>query len=512
MHNSDEKTLDLKDYLVELLFRWKSVLIITAIVAVLLTGAGILRSRSGSTMLEEPGQELSVQDIEEHKKLLVEETRIVLTDLEAQDVERVFRQYQSYIEYRNLYQEELESFDQAFDRSGDEMLIKSVSYSVEAPVEGVDTLFSSSAMDIEDYQKITEILPDSKSLQSAYKRVFFSVVRGSSTALTNFGEDTAIMPNRYMITVEIVGENREVCEGIWEIVDAAMLREQKELRKISPDVKVETVGSNYRGNIYKFYISKKQDTVDSIQKVDTIISNLKQSSIDKFSEEQTAYFNALRNPERGLIENGVYSIAELEGNDTADTGSGSVGTLLKFGILGIAAGLFLSFFYVLLRYLFSGMINAGQEMQNYYRVPLLGTFFIRGARGTGLFPGLIRKLLRVDSTEAETKAAMIAADICGAVQLSEDDSVYIAQTCDAVEDVRIANMMEQAVRVHSPQYSVSTGLPLGSVEEMQALMQEKNVFLLIHNKKTSQADVEKILDLCSRQQIRVPGTVAITDI
>jgi hypothetical protein len=47
---------------------------------------------------------------------------------------------------------------------------------------------------------------------------------------------------------------------------------------------------------------------------------------------------------------------------------------------------------------------------------------------------------------------------------------------------------------------------------MRKLAQEKNVLLLIHNKKTLKADVEKLLDFCSRHSIRVLGAVNIVNV
>lgn len=512
MRSSNEKMLDVKDFLVEILFRWKPIVIFTLVVALLFTGFGVVQNRSGNIVSEEEGGEFPEQDIEERKEKQIEEAREALTDVEAQDVERVFRQYQSYIEYRNLYQEELESFDQVFDRSDHEMMIKSVNYSVESTMEGADICISGSALDIEDYHKIAEILPETESLQAAYKRVFFTSLKRDSKAVTGLAEESAILSERYIIHVEIPGESREICEGIWEIVDAAVRREKENLRKADPDIKLEIIDSNYQGNINQFYTKKKQEALDTMQRVDSMINNLKLYSIDKFTEEQAAYFNALRNPERGLIEKGILTKEQLTGEETAEAKTGSARSLLKYGVLGVLAGLFVSFLFVLLRYLLRGTINVGKEMQKYYCVPVLSTFFLQGERGSGIFSGLIRRMLHADSSETGTKAAMIAADTCGAVQASGGDSVYIAQTCDSVVDVKIANMMEQAVRNQNQKYIVSTGLPLGSVEEMQALTQQKNVLLLVHHKKTLQADVEKLLDLCGRHAINVLGTVGITDI
>ena len=507
MHSSDEKTIDLMDLLVEILYRWKSILVITLIITLLAAGVSFLRS--GRSAGASGGEAPSEETLKAQEELLLEETRSPLTEAEAKDVDRVYRQYQSYLDYRNLFQEELANYDKPFDGTGEEMQIKCVSYRISSTLEGVESQFNTYAIAEEDYRKIMDILPDAKTLSAAYKHVSFGTMAGNTVELTNAGESTAIKPSEYVVTVEMQGTTREVCDAVSEVVDAAFQRKLKQLKKVDPDLRLEQIGSMYRGNIYDYFIARKQTTFDYIQRVDSVITNLKLYSIDKFTDDQKAYFNALLDPERGLIDKGVVTAEALSGEEAE---SGSRGISKKMVLLGVLAGLFLSMLYILVRYLFSGMINVGQEMQDYYHIPVLNTFFVSGGRGRGLFPGLIRRILHVDSTETETKAAMIAADTCGAVQQADAGSVYIVQTCDNTEDSRIASILRQAVRSHSPSCQAATGLPLGSVEQMQALTEEKCALLLVHNKKTLQADVEKVLDLCSRHSVKVLGAVTITDL
>jgi len=511
MHSSDEKTIDLKDFFVELLYRWKSILLITIVITILVTGLGAVRAWRGSQAAAvDPGEELTEEVLEEQTGILEDSARAKLTEVEAQEVERVYRQYKSYIDYRNNCQEELTNFDKAFDKTGGSLVYKRTTYRLDSMIEGVERQYTNSAVTLDDYQKIQELLPNADSIEEAYKCLYFDSYGATSTELKNFGEEDTVFPSDFTISVDVVGPDEETCEQIWSVVDAAFQEKTKTLKKVDPEIKMELIDSGYRGNMTEYYISRKQATLDYSQRVDSMITNLKLYAIDKFSDEQTAYFNVLRDPERALIEGGIISLAELEQEGAEAAAPQYISK--KMIALGVLAGLFLAFVYVLARYLFSGTINVGQEMQDYYKVPVLSTVFVKGRRGRGLFPGLIRKLLHVDSMTAENRAEMIAADICGGMQQAQSDSVYIVRTCGDGADLNICSLLEKAVTRRNPESRIYAGSPLTSVDEMQNLTQQKAALLLVHNKRTVQADVEKVLDLCSRQAIKVLGAVAITDI
>ena len=510
MHSSDEKTIDLRDFFVELLYKWKTILLITVVITVLLTGLGAVRAlRSSRAAAVDPGEELTEEVLEEQAGILEESARAKLTEVEAQEVERVYRQYKSYIDYRNYCQEELTNFDQVFDKKDGSLVYERATYLLDSTIEGAEKQYTNNAVNLEDYQKIQELL-NADSIEEAYKCLYFDSLTATTTELKNFGEDDAVYPSDIMVSVDVVGPDEATCEQIWGIVDAAFQEKTKTLKKIDPKTSMELIDTTFRGNIAEYYISKKQPTLDYVQRVDSMITNLKLYAIDKFTDEQAAYFNVLRDSERALIEGGIVSLAELEQEGAEAAAPQYISK--KMLVLGILAGLFLSFVYVLARYLFSGTINVAQELQDYYQVPVLSTVFVKGRRGRGLFPGLIRKLLHVDSMTAENRAEMIAADICGGMQQAQSDSVYIVRTCGDGADLNISSLLEKAVNRRNPESRIYAGSPLTSVDEMQNLTQQKAALLLVHNKRTVQADVEKVLDLCSRQAIKVLGAVAITDI
>lgn len=514
MRKSDEKTIDFRDFFAELLRRWKTVLIITLVFTVL--AAGFAKTKISARRKQaaaEAGKKKAAKEInlEEEIKKLREEKRGMITDAEAADVERIYAQYSSYIDFRNMYQDELQNYNKAYDKSGEDMLIKRVNYRLISCLEGAETHFTAYSLDLEDYKKIVKILPDVNTLSAAYKHVYFGAIASPATEVKNLGEPAMDYPTEYLITVEMFGNTRDICDEVWEVVKEGFNRKLKELKKLDPDIKMELVNSNYRGNVYDYVIGREQPVFDSVQKIDSIINTLKTQAIDKFTEEQMAYYQALANPQRGLIDKGVISISGLNGDDAGMETAPQYLRGRTMVLLGMLAGLLLSVLFVLIRYLSTGTIKINREMQDYYQIPVLSTFFVPGKKRS-LFSGLIRWLVHADSIGPEIKADMVAADTCGAVRNEGGQTVYIVQLGNDTDDGQVASTIKSSVESCDPAVSAFTGTPLTNVGEMRKLAQEKNVLLLIHNKKTLKADVEKLLDFCSRHSIRVLGAVNIVNV
>ena len=512
MRKSDEKTIDFRDFFAEFLYRWKSVLIITLIAAVLVAGFGRTQNaklrKQAAAAKQAAAKEIN---LEEEIEKLKEEKRGMITDAEAEDVERIYAQYCSYLDFRNMYQDELQSYNKAYDKTGEDMLIKRVNYRLLTCLEGGETHFTAYSLDLEDYKKIVKILPDANSLSAAYKHVYFGALASPATEVKNLGEPAMDYPTEYLITVEMIGNTRDICDEIWGVVKEGFDRKLKELKKIDPDIKLELVNTNYRGNIYEYFIGREQPVFDSIQKIDNMINTLKTQAIDKFTEEQMAYYKVLANPQRGLVEKGVITINGLNaGAQSMETPPQFLSTKVM-ALLGILAGLFLSLIFTLIRYLYSGAVRTGQDITDHYQIPVLATFFLSGKR-KGPFAGLARRLLRADSIGPEIKADMVAADVCGAVQREGSDSVYIIETgCDSGEG-EIASVIERSIANCEPSFSVSSGTPLTNVEDMHKLGQQNSVLILVHNKKTLITDVEKLLDFCNRHSVKILGAASIVDI
>ena len=100
LHRSDEKILDIKDLIVELLHGCKSVILITILFTVLVGCFGVWRAWKNNHF-EDNGKSAEER---------IEEAREKLSDAELQEVEQLYDRYKLYTDYRAQYLEKFNGF------------------------------------------------------------------------------------------------------------------------------------------------------------------------------------------------------------------------------------------------------------------------------------------------------------------------------------------------------------------------------------------------------------------
>lgn len=498
MHYSDGKLIYIRDLLAEMLKSWKRVLIVTIILTLLCAGGGALlalRSSGEQDTAGAAGEETAGLEV-------VNAAKNSLSAAEAVEVERAYEQLSSYLEYRRIWQEDFASYIETYDEKGESPVVKRVTYTLETSMEGASNLFSSLSMGDEEYKKIVEILPEVDSITAAYNYVTISTVAGNFMQITNMGENSPVMPLKYLINVEVVGNSKEVCDRMDDVVNQAFEKEMNILHNIDKEARLDKIGFLYNANVREYIAKKQQTAFESIQKIDSSIITLN-NYVAKLNEDQIVYFNLL-SESRGQMSEEADAVPQAKEKKT-----GLIRP--KFIILGIALGIICGYIWVLLRYLLSGRINTGEEVEHYYRIPVLNTFFVPGG-SLAPFTGVIRNLYRADTVPPEKKAEITGIDLAGMLRESEGNSVYLVQTFQNDRDNMVAEEVRKAVSAQLPESSLYSGLPLLKTEELKTLMEQKNAILVIHNGQTRQTDVENLLGFCSRHDVCVLGAVAVVEI
>lgn len=487
----DEKIVDIRDIFIELIRSRILIFALTIVLTLLMVCFGALRTG----VFNKTNVKTEESSTEEAYQASLDEAAALLTSDEKAEVERLNNQLKSYIDYRKQYQDLFTGFLKTGDDLENSYLVKRVSYNFRSKLEGAESMMSTMSMGVEDYRKILDILPELDNISDAYNFVNIWALSGNETLINNLGDET-ILPSRYMICFEVVGNNEEVCNQMEEVVDAALHRELSELRKIDSEALLEKTSAQFNGNINQYFATKKQATFDYIQKIDTTIYNLRNNYIDKLSPEQKEYYNILKDSE--------YT------EETENDGS-SKKTFIIFAVAGILIGFIFGCLIVVIKYLISGTININDEIEDYFNLSVIGTYYEQDKK-RNVFSGWIKKLCGADDIDLSVKTALIAADINGMMKKAHTDSLYFIQTAQEAEDMAVSNDLSNAVIKYDPNNSVVFGNPLKDPDEVDRLTQKENVLLLVHTKKTMRKDIERLMDLCSRQAIKVLGAVSIVDV
>lgn len=500
MYETGEKRIYLFDLISELLFSWKKIVFITMIVTVLWSGLSAAGAwRKNRSIIATDG--LSKENIEKQHQEILEEARADLTVAEAEEAERLYDQLSSYIEYRKFYQDNFTGYLKAREEYDDDQLIMRVSYRLSSKLEGVENLFTTMALSVDDYRKIMEILPEAKTLTAAYNYLNIGCIAGNTTQITNLGEKEDILSSKYLVVADVVGNNQSICDKIAKVVDKAFQEELKVVKKLDPEAELERIGSQYIGNVEETVAAWKQSTFDYIQRIDSTIYSLKINSIDKLSDAQKTYFKLLSDPEAGL-ETEIDSGTRMEKLPYF-----SVKTI----VFGLMIGFFFSFALIGLQYAMNGKVKTVNELEDYYNIPVLNTFFIRDKR-KGLFPGLTKKLNGTDTFAFKDKSLVVVEDICGLMKKSGTNSLYLVRTTSESGDKAVMETICSTLERQNSEYRVHVGLPLADSAEMRELVNHNNIVLFVHAKKTEQSDIGHLLSICQRHSIEPLGAVAIVEV
>lgn len=490
MSGLDQKIVDVKDLFMEILFRWKLILLITVVITVFTSFFGAWRSWKNNHT------EAAGTTIQEK----LEEARKKLTVGESSEVEELYERYRLYSEYRKQYQENFDGFLPASNVLEADAVVKRVSYAFSSSIESADTIMVLMSLGDDDYEAIKDILPDVNTVADAYKYVSVWSTSGNKISVTNMKDEVENSPVQYVIIIEVLGNTKEISNQVSEVVASALQREAGVLKKVDKDLTFKEIGFLYRSNVTEYVAQKKQVAYDFMNRLDSSLNNLKAYYVDKLSANQLQYYNLLKTAAYGDEE----TIIEQKSATQPLFNK-------KVILVGVFLGLLISILFVSIQYIFSGTLKVPAEIGAYFGLSVMGSFFVQNKR-RGIFSGIIRRISRADNIGKDMKANLLAVDVCGIMKKNDTDSLYVIQTADCEADRIISSSIMKAVDGVNNKCKVSTGFIFENLEQLQKIMEYKNALFLVHSKETIRIDMEKLLEFCKRHAINVIGAVMIEDI
>ena len=202
VQKQDEIELDLRDLLANLLLKWKTILAVLLIGALL--GFGVAQMKGGKET--EPITEDTITTAREK-----------LASDKATMVEQLFFQYVSYKEL----QEDIRAYYRTFAASDvnlDNTIQMRKRIYVTSKLENLHRLMM---LTEEDYQAMRDIAPDEKAGATIYDRVKTTVDSEETIAVLNLeGQDR--VPTQYVLNIELYGNSEEQCKEMMASVEKAV--------------------------------------------------------------------------------------------------------------------------------------------------------------------------------------------------------------------------------------------------------------------------------------------------
>lgn len=481
----DEVEIDLLDLLAALLLKWKLVLALLLVGAIVGYGGAYVKNANSKT-----------EPVEIEKA--VEDARGQLSEDQAAAVEQLTLQYANYL---NL-QKEMRAYYSGFvdnDMTVDNTVQMRSEYYIVSDIQDLDTVFIKMAVTEADYQAMREIAPDEKAGAPIYDRVLFTTAyhekpdNMKNNTIDNTINNTIKVPaqngekNAYLINVELYGNSEQQCREMTAVIDAAFRREAEELKVLDPDLQLESLGQQLNNNVADYVQSLHKKNLDRMTVSETELNNLT-TKIGKFTSEEKEYYNLLLKQYQGA--------SSVAGKHVSEK---------KWTAIGAFLGVVLACCAVFFPYLTDGTVKTANELQRYASV--LSRVSVKGEKN--LFGRWAAKLRHADGTDPTLKADILATAI--SIMMEKNGKKALMLLCGEgdADAAALAEQVKAKLLAKNSELKVSIGNPIHSADELETAAQAEMSVAFAEMKKSKRAVLREWRQICACCKLPLAGTVAV---
>ena len=394
----DEFTIDIVNLVGHILKKWKLILVVAIVCAVIGGIVGIFRSGGNHDAASADGGEdisVAVQ---------------VLTEAQKNEAEG--------------YCEQLKAYDQAIRRQkklNDESYFMNLDpstaagsniwYMIETELGNITTIYSDMLND-DDYRKISEVLDTEKSrtfLEDAVTVWSEETTDSYDMDITRTDRMSGDIKNGYklLLKLTVTAPDRNSCDKIAEIAEAAVQRETDNLARYGAMVKCTLINKRtFDTDVEERIVSTNLQMTNALGAIETSRGNFYNNIISKVAENEKAYIDEL-----------YYADSEASAG-TLNESKILWKRLFKYVIVCIAVGVAAVICIIAVVYVLGGKLHVADEIY-FMGIPVLQTL---GADASISFSMLMEELKK--KTETETKKIYIAADKSSARAMEYAKSIY----------------------------------------------------------------------------------------
>lgn len=474
---TEEVIIDLSDLFAQILRRWKSVIAVGLIGAVI----GVLL-----TFVQTPAV-MSEEDITDQA---LQEAQGTLTESEIESVNQVYQQYvelEDALETDDLYREN----SILYNMNSSDILEYRIEYSYVTSNPELVSSYQSQTLTEDDLKAIAKAVGQEDKYLYAGDLVTISggTADDSSTNITYTITDDSGSEIEYqgMLEVAIKADSKERVEAIAQIVRDAIDRHTKELEDSGVSLTIQESSAEY----YTTYLSQVKES-GSIAEPDMDSYN---SAVDELSEDQKTYLEYLVTAHK--IENGTYQA------DTSVTSSA-----VKNGIIGLVIGIVVMIFVYLLAYVCSGSLKTAEDLERLLQKHIFGVLQKTNTK-KGMGGAIERRCDKMSfhGTEyhLDAQLPLIASRIARIASDSKANNVYLMMDEKVSNEKELVDMLKTQKELSGVE--IRSGNPMIDMDLLQNL-KEGSVCVISAKLKTSRReDIEQIVTVCQEAGANIIGGI-----
>jgi len=417
---SEEITLDIKDLCYRILLKWKTIIAMCLIFAILGGLAGIAKDYKAVWDYNNEDKEGKLEEDREDLLLL----RDALTERQLMEANEAIAAYdQLHEKYEDVQRYRTNSVLMQIEPNAVPVFTIryqiDTHYKVEYPVidkkdYSSDIINIYSAYIISD-EVIDKIAADGVNISKEYLREIISVAG-------NTGD---------IFTVEIVGKDEAMCRSIAASIEKAVEDKTPELKKEYDNFDFKWLGDNYAVKARTDILSSQQSQLNTANSLRSGWMGL----VSNMTEDQKKYYQAYLDykQDKALLTATEEKIVD---DELAAEAPEVDYFQLKFILIGFIFGAMLVCGWVVLFYVLKPVIRVNENITEAYKIPLLGNVWLKDDKRGNAEQKLTRLFFGNEcDIEYEKRIEMIATGILIQMKKADLKSLYITGTAKGTEEV-----------------------------------------------------------------------------
>lgn len=470
-------SIDLANLAGHLLMRWKMILAVTIIGAVIGGGLGYKAAKTAPKVTaEDKGASVSIPELPEDKKAEADEyyAQIIAFDQAADNQ----RRYNNEAYIMSLDPEKAVGIAQI--------------YLLKTDIEDISSAFSAASLTDEDISELIDAIGTGYGTMCMQESVWVSV----NAAVANGNSRNE---RKTLLTVTVLAPGKEAGEEMAKILDKMVMRESETLRKqgaMAECTPVDNRTVNIRNNI----MTSKKNAVYALNDILTVKNNYINGVIGSIDPAEKEYINALR------------GIQPVVSQPAAGTQTGTEDKKPKSGswyvVMGLLSGLFLSVCWFAILYLASGRVHTAGDIADGFGIHVMQTISPDGDKTlsrTDIFSKWGRKLSGSGSGETDSFETLVEE----LRERCEDDSlrqIYLAADSQSAQAVKLAGKLSET----APEgITFVAGRLNPDAADMKQLFASDGVVLIPATDVTYKKSIRAFWDICARNKKKIIGAATI---
>lgn len=500
MATEQHNKVDLRSAFAYFMVRWKVIVILTLVCALLATAFGYYR-KTRKTVSAPVSYEKQVEN-----------ARNKLTEEDAAFTEQVYSQYETYWQRLNNWNTYLSnSILQNLDPYNYSRL--DLQYSVESGNGDVISAFAASLLGSSEYDEIAaatgigpEQAPFLKELvfvtsAASYDSAVSPSLDGSKEGKTEVFNKTGDTFTGIM-NIGVIGTDDNAVKAMETVIDKAVGAKAAAMTKGGTAVKAAKVSSILTRSDAKTLLNLQQTAILPMISTQTNRSNFVKNTVDTLTETQKTYFEILCQERE----------EEAEAKSAAKVRKVN---MKKYVVVGAAAGFLLSLLLLYISFAFTGIIRTSAELTDNYGLSVLHRFRVGKDSGAlGNADVLRNRGLEIlgGSAGQGDSAASLATELLSMMNKAGVARLFVACDCDRENVQALMKELQKNLQDQGgSSIHVDLGSPMENEEDYKKLLADEAVLVAETIGRSRKETLAKLMEACKRNDIRVLGCATVLE-